>query len=311
MSKRHMRSLTPQQLLIVAVAALLFAGLCFLLEKTGAMDAALKFSGVRDTVSLPADGTLEAHFLDVGNADACFVTCDGMTLLIDAGEKSAGDTVVDHLKAHGVEKLDYVIATHADADHIGGMKEVISSFPVDNFLMAFMPEGAEPTTATYLNLLVALDEQGIAITDVQPNTDYALGEAVLTILGPVVDSDDKNEQSVICRVAHGSQRMLFVGDAGKEEEDSLLAAGVDLRADLLKVGHHGSSGSSTTAFLREVGAQMGIISCGADNDYGHPHTEAVERLTKAGVTLYRTDRQGTIVVRSDGDALTVETEYGL
>lgn len=306
--KRFLKTLTPKQLAFLLIAALLFVGLCFVLEKTGAMDNIFRAAGLDDTAALPANGTLEAHFIDVGNADACFVTCDGKTLLIDAGEKGTGDTVVAYLREHGVKRLDYVIVTHADADHIGGMRQVISTFPVGEFLMAFMPEGFEPTTSTYLNLLAELDEQNIAITDVRPNTTYQLGEAVITILGPVADSEDKNEQSVVCRVAHGSQRFLFTGDAGKEEENTLLQAGVDLRADVLKVGHHGSSTSSTTDFLQAVGAEIGIVSCGADNDYGHPHKEAVQRLTQADVTLYRTDRQGTVIVRSDGSALTVETQ---
>lgn len=306
--KRFFRSLTKQQKLFLLAAALVFVGLCFVLEITGVMDAILRFAGINDTVPLPANGTLEAHFIDVGNADACFVTCDGKTLLIDAGDKGTSDAVVDYLRDHGVKKLDYVIATHADADHIGGMRQVVSTFPVGEFLMAFMPEGFEPTTSTYLNLLNELDEQNIAVTDVRPNDTYPLGEAVITILGPVADSEDKNEQSVVCRVTHGAQRFLFTGDAGREEESSLLAAGVDLRADVLKVGHHGSSTSSTAEFLQAVEAEIGIVSCGEGNDYGHPHKEAVQRLSKAGVTLYRTDRQGTVIVRSDGDTLTVETE---
>ncbi|MBO5796780.1 MAG: MBL fold metallo-hydrolase [Clostridia bacterium] len=176
------------------------------------------------------------------------------------------------------------------------------------FLMAYMPKGAEPTTATYLNLLATLDEKNISVVDVKPGTAYALGEAKITILGPVKDSEDKNEQSVVCRVTHGSQRLLFTGDAGREAENNLLEAGVDLRADLLKVGHHGSSSSSTADFLKAVGAKIGIISCGVDNDYGHPHKEVLERMKKQGVTLYRTDRDGTVKVISDGKSLKIETE---
>lgn len=305
---RTLRSLSPRQLAFLLVAVVLFAGLCFVLEKTGAMDKLLDTAGVTDSAALPADGTLEAHFIDVGNADAAFLTCDGVTLLIDAGEKGAGSTVVNYLRDHGVNRLDYVIATHADADHIGGMRTVLDEFPVGKFLMAYMPEGAEPTTATYVNLLLALEEKKIPVIDVQPGGEYALGEARLTILGPVEDSDDKNEQSVVCRVTHGSQRLLFTGDAGKEEETTLLQAGVDLRADLLKVGHHGSSTSSTADFLEAVGARIGVISCGVDNDYGHPHKEVLERLEAADVAVYRTDQSGTVKVTSDGKTLKVETE---
>ena len=307
MAAKRKRPLAPRQIAVTLAAALLFAALCFALERTGVMDTLLQKTGVQDTAT-PAEGVLEAHFIDVGNADACLVTCGGQNLLIDAGEKSAGDKVVAYLKAHGVERLDYLIATHADADHIGGMRQVVETFPVSQCLMAFMPEGAEPTTSTYINLLTALDKQNVPVIDVKPGEEYALGEAVVTILGPVAESTDKNEQSVVCRVTHGSERLLFVGDAGKEEETTLLDAGVDLRADLLKVGHHGSRGSSTKPFLQAVGARVAVISCGADNSYGHPHQEAVNRLTAAGMTIYRTDQCGTIVARSDGTQITIETE---
>lgn len=307
MATKRKRSLTPRQIAVTLAAALLFAVLCFVLERTGVMDALLQETGVQNTPTTTA-GVLEAHFIDVGNADACLVTCDGKNLLIDAGEKSAGDTVAAYLKTHGVERLDYLIATHADADHIGGMRQIVESFPVSRCLMAFMPEGAEPTTSTYINLLVALDKKNVPVTDVQPGEEYALGEAVVTVLGPVAESSDKNEQSVVCRITHGDKRLLFVGDAGKEEETTLLEASVDLRADLLKVGHHGSRGSSTTPFLQAVGARVAVISCGADNSYGHPHKEAVNRLTAAGMTIYRTDQCGTIVARSDGKQITIETE---
>lgn len=307
MATKRKRSLTPRQIAVTLTAALLFAVLCFVLERTGVMDALLQETGVQNTPTTTA-GVLEAHFIDVGNADACLVTCDGKNLLIDAGEKSAGDTVAAYLKAHGVERLDYLIATHADADHIGGMRQIVESFPVSRCLMAFMPEGAEPTTSTYINLLAALDKKSVPVTDVQPGEEYALGEAVVTVLGPVAESSDKNEQSVVCRITHGDKRLLFVGDAGKEEETTLLEASVDLRADLLKVGHHGSRGSSTTPFLQAVGARVAVISCGADNSYGHPHKEAVSRLAAAGMTIYRTDQCGTIVARSDGKQIMIETE---
>ena len=307
---RTLRSMSPKQLGILLALFLLFVGLCFVLEKTGVMDKLLNDTGVTDTAALPADGTLEAHFIDVDNADAAFLTCNGKTLLIDAGEKSAGETVVKYLRDHGVQKLDYVIATHADADHIGGMRTVIEEFPVGKFLMAYMPKGAEPTTSTYLNLLLTLEEQNISIVDVKPGTAYALGEAKITILGPVKDSEDKNEQSVVCRVTHGTQRLLFTGDAGREAEKAMLNAGVDLSADLLKVGHHGSDTSSTAAFLKAVGAKIAVISCGANNDYGHPHKEVVQRIKKLDMTLYRTDQRGTVKVISDGKKLTVETEKG-
>lgn len=305
------RPMTPRKRWMTSAAVLLLALVCFALERSGVTAWLLQQTGVQPTEPAAAAGVLEAHFLDVGNADACFITCDGQNVLIDAGEKSAGETVVAYLKAHGVQRLDYLIATHADADHIGGMRHVVENVPVSQCLMAFMPEGAEPTTSTYLNLLAALEAQNVPVTDVRVTDTpavYALGEAQITVLGPVAPSDDRNEQSVVCRVSHGQRRLLLTGDAGKEEERTLLEAGVDLRADVLKVGHHGSRGSSTTSFLQAVGARWAIVSCGADNDYGHPHAETLERLADAGLTVYRTDRDGTVVARSDGVQWTFAVE---
>ena len=286
---------------------LLLLILCAFLERAGLFRKWSLALGLTSSYEV-AEGTLEAHFLDVGNGDAVFVTCGGQTLLIDAGDLSAGDTVVTYLKTHGVTRLDYIIATHADADHIGGMRAVAETFEVGNCLLAYMPKGSEPTTSSYIRLLRTLEERGVPVTDVKAGTVYPLGDASLAILGPVADSEDKNEQSVVCRVIHGQNRFLFTGDAGEEEETTLLNAGADLRAEVLKVGHHGSAFSSTAAFLKAVGARYGVISCGVDNEYDHPHDAALRRLNEAGVTLYRTDRRGTVKIVSDGETLAVETE---
>lgn len=174
--------------------------------------------------------------------------------------------------------------------------------------MKFMPQGQEPTTSVYINLLETLDARGVQVTDVMPQDVFSLGEASVEIIGPVAKDEDKNEQSVVCRVTHGSQRLLFTGDAGKTEENTLLEAGVSLQADLLKVGHHGSKNSSSSAFLKAVGARYVVISCGADNDYGHPNKQVLDTLEAIGATVYRTDRNGTVVAVSDGTAITVKTE---
>lgn len=297
-----------RRLLLLAALAV-FVLLSFVLERTGVLRRWLDAVS-RDPIPAAAPHTLEAHFINVGNADAIFITCDGAHMLIDAGEWTSASTVTDYLTAHGVQKLDYLVATHADADHIGGMRRVAERFAVGQFLTACMPAGYEPTGTVYQNLLTALDERHIPVTDVSPGAEYVLGEATVTVLGPVAESEDPNDQSVVCRVTHGNNRLLFVGDAGEEEEQSLLAAGVDLRADLLKVGHHGSHSSSSGEFLRAVGARVAVISCGTDNDYGHPHADVLSRLDDAGMAVWRTDRNGTVVAVSDGTTLTVTAENG-
>lgn len=293
-------------ILLGALAAVL--ALCFLLDRVGLWDRLLGRTDPLPRVSPPDPNTLEVHFLSVGNADSALLMCGGSALLIDGGDPDDGPMLVQYMQACGVEKLDYVIATHGDSDHIGGLLKVLDRYPVGRFLTAFMPEGAEPTTAAYLALLEKLAGRQIPTFQTVPGAVYPLGNAQLEILGPVVPSFDINEQSVICRVTYGENRFLFTGDAGEEEEYSLLAAGVDLSATVLKVGHHGSSGSSTEAFLKAVGARWGVISCGVGNPYGHPHGSAVRRLTAAGITLYRTDTQGTVVMVSDGTDIKIRTE---
>ena len=258
----------------------------------------------------PLDSELEVHVIDVGNADSLLIRNGSHAMLIDAGERDDGETVVSYLRAHGVEKLEMVIATHADADHIGGMKTVIEALPVEAFLMAYMPEGSTPTTSTYLRLLEALDDKGIAITEASPGASYPLGEARVDILGPAADFEEKNNQSVVCKVTFGSRKFLFMGDAEKEAEAALLESGADLSADVLKTGHHGSSSSTTAKLLTAVHPAGAFITCGAGNSYGHPHKAVLDRLEEAGVRAFRSDVHGTIVAVTDGQSLSFTTEKG-
>lgn len=290
----------------IALAAVL--ALCFVLEQAGVWDRLLGLLGTDPITAPPDPNTLEVHYLSVGNADAALLMCNGAAMLIDGGELDDGDMLVRHIRACGVNTLDLVIATHGDSDHIGGLLTVMDRLPVGRFLLSYMPEGAEPTTSAYLALLEKVADKGIPTVDAVPGALYSLGAAQVEILGPVAASPDTNEQSVICRVTYGKNRFLFTGDAGEEEENSLLAAGADLKAEVLKVGHHGSAGSTAEAFLQAVGARYGVISCGADNPYGHPHKAVLSRLEKAGVTLYRTDQNGTVVMISDGQDISIRTE---
>lgn len=258
----------------------------------------------------PAEGELRVRVLDVGNADCILARCGGQSLLIDAGEKESGPDIVSALRREGVKKLDYVIATHPDADHIGGMAEVISSLDIGTFIMAPMPEEATPTTRTYTAMLEALAAKGLRFTTAKPGAQYALGEARLDILGPTEEYRETNNQSVVCKLTFGSKRLLFMGDAEKEAEDALLAAHTDVRADVIKLGHHGSASSSQREFLEAVGAKTALITCGAGNAYGHPEEETLATLRALDITAYRSDVCGDITVTTDGQTLTVTTEEG-
>lgn len=256
----------------------------------------------------PLSTELAVHVIDVGNADAILLRSGSANMLIDAGENSDGDVVVDYLRGQGVSKLDLVIATHADADHIGGMDTVIREIEVGEYVMSTMPEGYTPTTKTYTDVLEALLDRQVRVTEAKPGLTFALGEAQVDILGPVGEYTENNNQSVVCKVTFGARRFLFMGDAEKEAEDALLAAHTDLRADFVKLGHHGSHSSSQEKFLRQVAPEYAVITCGAGNSYGHPHSETLVTLNNLGISCYRCDEDGTIVVTTDGSTMDIRTQ---
>ncbi|MCL2489079.1 MAG: MBL fold metallo-hydrolase, partial [Oscillospiraceae bacterium] len=281
--------------------------------------AVLLYSAVvlheQEQAAAPVEGVFDGitvHILDIGNADSILIQCGGQNMLIDAGEREAGDRVVGYLRSLGVKKLDTVIVSHPDSDHIGGMPTVVGAFPPDRFIMAFMPEGKEPTTASYKNLLKTLGNKGVNITPAKPGLTFDIGEtsgnAAAEILGPVEDSDSTNNQSVVCMVTYGSCRFLFMGDAEKQAESALLGSGADLRADFIKLAHHGSRTSTTKDFIQAVSPTVAVISCGAGNRFNHPHEEILTRLEFYNITYYRTDLSGTVIVSSDGEQIAVQTE---
>lgn len=245
---------------------------------------------------------LEVHYIDVGQGDATLIKCGEHAMLIDAGNNYMGTKVQMYLDKQGVESLDYVVGTHPDADHIGGLDVIVYKYDCGTI---FMP-AYEKDTKTYLELEEVIRNKNQKITYPIPGADYTLGEAEFTILAP--NSNDyggnANNYSIALRLTYGDTHFLFTGDAESESEEEMLDCGMELSADVYKAAHHGSSSASTESFLDAIAPAYAVISCGEDNSYGHPHAEVMNSLRQRGVRVFRTDEQGSIIASSDGTNIT-------
>ena len=252
----------------------------------------------------PAEGILEVHYIDVGQADSALLLCGGESMLIDGGNVADSDLVVAYLADQGVEELDYVVCTHAHEDHVGGLAGALSQYPAGEVLSPV----TEYDSQAFGNFLKYTQEQGLSLTVPEPGDTWTVGTAAVTVLGPVQDYDDTNNTSIVLRVDFGETSFLFTGDMERSAEEDLLESGAWLEADVLKVGHHGSDTSTSYPFLREVDPDYAVISVGENNDYGHPSEDTLSRLRDDDVTVYRTDLQGDVVCTSDGTSLTFTVE---
>ncbi|KYH35993.1 hydroxyacylglutathione hydrolase [Clostridium tepidiprofundi DSM 19306] len=254
------------------------------------------------------NGNLKVHFIDVGQADSILIEQDKHFMLIDAGNNADSTLVVNYLKQQGVSKLDYLIGTHPHEDHIGGLDAVINTFNIGKVLM---PKKVS-TTKTYKDVILAIKNKGLKITVPVPGATYKLGAAEWTILAPGKDEDYEktNNYSIVQKLRFGNTSFIFTGDAEDISEREILARKYDLKADVLKIGHHGSKTSTTKEFLVAVDPKYAVISCGKNNDYGFPHKTTMDKLKNRGITVYRTDECGTIVCTSNGKNISFDTKAG-
>lgn len=246
-------------------------------------------------------GRLTIHFLDIGQGDSEFIELpDGKTMLIDAGESEYGDDVVNYIKNLGYSKIDYLVTTHPHADHIGGMTKVVQSFSIG---AVYMPN-ATTTTQTFSYLLTAIKSAGLTITTAKAGVEIFNSNGVsANIIAPNRASyDDLNNYSAVIKLTYSKNSFLFMGDAEELSENQITA---DIKADVLKVGHHGSNSSSGQAFLNKVTPKYAVISVGEGNDYGHPAQTTLDKLNSVGTVIYRTDKDGTVVFKSDGTNIAV------
>lgn len=247
---------------------------------------------------------LEVHHINVGQGESIYIELpDGSDVLIDAGKSNYGSTVVNYLKEQ--EKnidIEYLIATHPDADHIGGMSEVFKQLNVKNFIY---PTDAPHDTKTWQNVLSLADSEGCTIKDSTPGTTFNIGGATMKFIQPSVDYRDNNDDSVVTYLEYKDVNFMFTGDIEAEAEKDMVAQNLVIDVDFMSVPHHGSKGSSTEAFLAKAKPEYAIVSVGADNSYGHPSADALNRYNAIGSKVYRTDQLGDIVIKTDGKTATI------
>lgn len=301
----------------VSLFALLIVLALFLLDRQGIVDFQSMFPVPAANPSVvSADGErLEVIYFDVGQGDSELLRIpkgDGSYhhLLIDSGESGYAEGLISSLEDMGVKTLDTVVVTHPHSDHMGGMASILRHFTVGAL---YMPETAEqdtPTTRVYEDLLDAVEEQSIPMHRLEEGGSLGLPDTVkVRIFSPEAGRayGELNNYSGVIRIAYGNTSFLFTGDAEALVEKEILDKGYQPGTDVLHLGHHGSSTSSTEDFLRAVSPDFAVISCGKDNKYGHPHKEVLDRLNALGCTVYRTDENGTIAAYSDGNTVAFET----
>ena len=253
--------------------------------------------------NLPAEGELAVHFIDVGQADCTLLISEDEAMLIDAGNREDSRLILNYLDYVGIDSLKYIVFTHPHEDHIGSGEAIINAVDVEKiFMLDEYDQGMEGYLKDEIEYL------GIETEMPYPGDTAQLGECRIDFLGPEYDYKDANDDSICLKVTHGSNSMLFTGDAGNEAERDMIDAGTNLEADLLHAGHHGSSTSNSYYFLRQSNPRYIVISCEKDNMYGHPHKEALSRFNDLGAEIFRTDTQGTIVALSDGNGIAFNVE---
>ena len=266
-------------------------------------------SAAKETAAkVPEGSTFSARFLDVGQGDAAIIECDGHYMIVDGGPPDASRLMYSYCRDHGINQVDYLVATHPDTDHTGGISGALQIVSVGR---AFCST-TQAEQRAFQSMEKYLGKQGVSIEVPRVGETFSLGGATVQVVGPVYRTDDdiSNDDSIVLMITYGETSFLLTGDATEEEEHAILSAGYDIDCDLLKVSHHGSAHSSSSSFLRAASPSSAVISVAKDNGYGHPSEEALTRLDNCGATVYRTDLQGDITATSDGTTVNVSAEKG-
>lgn len=254
------------------------------------------------------DSNFSIYYLDVGQGDCTIIKSNESVMMIDTSTQNHSLNIQEALKSLSIRKIDYLIITHQHDDHMGSAKDLIDNYQVDNIIMPKLSEINMVTTTSYENLLKSIVNNKVNAIPATVGESFWLGDATVQILSPSKQDEDLNNMSVVLKVVYGETSFIFQGDAEKPIEKQLLNSDFDLSADIIKLGHHGSNTSSTDKYLKAVNPKYAIISCGADNSYGHPHDEVIERLKKNNIIFYVTAQAGDITVTSDGKNIDVQTQ---
>ena len=256
-----------------------------------------------DTIEyvVPENGNLNVYFIDVGQEDSILISTGSKNMLIDAGNNEDGEKLVKYLKNLGIKKFDYVFGTHAHEDHIGGMDNIIDNFEIDNF---YMPD-VVTTTKTFEDVLDSLSRKNVKFKTPNIGDTFNMDDANFKILHVGKDKSDLNGTSIVIKLQYGKISFMFTGDATSEVESKITDE--NLKSTVLKVAHHGSKYSSTATFLNKVNPEYAVIMTGLGNSYGHPHSIVLQKLEKIGAKIYRTDESGTIIFKTNGENIEINT----
>lgn len=250
----------------------------------------------------------EVHFIDVGQGDCTLIVSQNKTMLIDSGEAEYADTVLETFSDLGIVYLDYAVVSHAHSDHMGGMAEILDNISTGNVILS-QPSDENGETKMYQDFLDSVEKSKAKVIIAEPDYTFTLGATVCRILSPFnVSSSEENNNSIVMHLTAGTTSFLMTGDAEKTVETEILNHYDDIKATVLKVGHHGSNTSSSKDFLEAVNPKVTVIPVGADNKYGHPTEKTMNNLKKYTDEIYRTDKNGTVTFICTKDGFTVRTE---
>jgi len=254
------------------------------------------------TITDTSSSEMQVYFIDVGQGDSTLVKSGEHYMLIDAGDNSKGTLIQNYLQKQGISKIDYLVLTHPDADHIGGADVIVTKFDIDTIFMSDYTKD----NRTYDNLIQAIKYKNYKYSKPEVGSVHQLGDATFTILAPNKTYSDPNNASIALIVQNGDNTFLFTGDAETEAENDILSNGLSVQADVYKAGHHGSKSSTSDDFFAAISPTYAVISCAEGNSYGHPHAQTLNTFRMNGVKVYRTDEQGTIIATSDGTNITFD-----